>query len=1115
MDMFQPSDILVKTKIRLGVCGGWWCFLTCFYAVVLSVPAWSVGVPANTNALSLVELQKAISEHGRLIRSFRLEGTICAVAPEQNIIVLQDQSSTALLEVPDSPATLKIGDRISIEGDHCMFVRSRFGIRLGSTLILDNKSTPGHVISGSVFLTAGLNPIHLKWFRLPARESENEEILSGHKIRVGVDWIQAPTNGSALTLEYEGPNIPLQILPSSLLWQKQSQTNQSGSLQGLHFTAFRARNLGSASSFEDAEKVGEGIATNIDLVPLSQLENTGVIFDGYLQITNAGVYTFQLSSDDGSVLHLSSDSSSSSRTVVLEHGAAPSPQNLGQTFKAQSGNGWVSMKGEVTFAGYDADGLQLDLMSQSVRAQITVIDESSLMPASLVHQRIEVLGICEQVDNNSVGTGVRIVVPSSQQIKILRPFENVGGQASLSGKILTSAIQVRRLRPEEAKKGFPATLQGVVIWTSMWGFTLQDSTGGVFIHFNPDDEADEPRVGDIFKVEGTSAPGDFSPVILASEATLIGMGNLPEPILPTWDQLMNGSLDAEYVEIHGVITSMTQTEMTILTPDGKLTILADNSVNYPLPPLPTLIGTTGGKVESKSPSSFVGSIIRIRGCLTAIWDRRSQLVLGGFIHLAPAVVQVERMAPSEPYDLPTTKITDLQRFNSRASALQMTKVGGQIVYAGRREAYIMDEGIGIRVPVEDQRPFSPGDLVEAVGFPFLGGPSPVLEGADIRKTGHAPLPSPLPIPAEELLNRNYDSTLVQLKATLVNDTIRLDERVLELQVGPVQFLARLKLDRRPPVFFAPGSILRLTGVYVSTRQDQVGSDVGPFELFLNDAADVVVLQRPSWWTVRHAVTLAAILACGLSLAFIWITVLHRKVEARTEQLREEISSRQKVEHNRLLEQERSRVARDLHDELGAGLTEVGILGTLAKNPLIRSEEKVQYLDQITKSANALVTGLDEIVWAINPHYDSVDSLATYYSLFAQRFLNMAGIACRLGVAENLSEYPLNSKTRHGIFLAFKEALNNIIRHSGASEAEIRIGVNENQLVITIHDNGRGFDYTVNSPGNDGLRGMRQRLQELGGTCLIESFAARGTLVRFLVPLNEVAASSTEPTGWQE
>jgi signal transduction histidine kinase len=149
-----------------------------------------------------------------------------------------------------------------------------------------------------------------------------------------------------------------------------------------------------------------------------------------------------------------------------------------------------------------------------------------------------------------------------------------------------------------------------------------------------------------------------------------------------------------------------------------------------------------------------------------------------------------------------------------------------------------------------------------------------------------------------------------------------------------------------------------------------------------------------------------------------------------------------------------------------------------------------------------VATLDEIVWAVNPKYDSVASLASYYSLFAQRFLNLAGIACRLKVADSFPATALDSRLRHGVFLAFREALNNAVRHSGASEVRIGMAVVDEELRISVADNGRGFTSSEGLPGRDGLTSMRQRMKQLGGECEIRSSAEQGTRVEFRLPLKE-------------
>ena len=130
-------------------------------------------------------------------------------------------------------------------------------------------------------------------------------------------------------------------------------------------------------------------------------------------------------------------------------------------------------------------------------------------------------------------------------------------------------------------------------------------------------------------------------------------------------------------------------------------------------------------------------------------------------------------------------------------------------------------------------------------------------------------------------------------------------------------------------------------------------------------------------------------------------------------------------------------------------------------------------------------------------------MASYYSLFAQRFLNLAGIACRLRVGDNIPEYPLDSKVRHGVFCAFKEALNNVIRHSGATEVQLVFEVVGEQLVLSLVDNGRGVESASRQPGKDGLAGLRQRMQQLGGDCQITSQPGQGTKVEFRLRLKGV------------
>jgi signal transduction histidine kinase len=211
---------------------------------------------------------------------------------------------------------------------------------------------------------------------------------------------------------------------------------------------------------------------------------------------------------------------------------------------------------------------------------------------------------------------------------------------------------------------------------------------------------------------------------------------------------------------------------------------------------------------------------------------------------------------------------------------------------------------------------------------------------------------------------------------------------------------------------------------------------------------------------------------------------------------------QYLERQQALERERARIARDLHDELGIGLTEIGLLGDLASAPNLsgNGETSRAYLNEIIDRARELVVLLDEIVWAINPANDTSQSLSDYFLKYAQTLLRRASIRCRLDVTEPFPNCGLNSEERHQLFLAFKEALNNVIRHSGASEVQIGLGILSHELAIKVQDNGRGLKATETPGSRDGLHGMQERLRQLGGRCEIAENVDGGTYVRLIIPV---------------
>jgi signal transduction histidine kinase len=178
--------------------------------------------------------------------------------------------------------------------------------------------------------------------------------------------------------------------------------------------------------------------------------------------------------------------------------------------------------------------------------------------------------------------------------------------------------------------------------------------------------------------------------------------------------------------------------------------------------------------------------------------------------------------------------------------------------------------------------------------------------------------------------------------------------------------------------------------------------------------------------------------------------------------------------------------------------------------LNNSPEAAIQVDQICSTARELTRSMDEIVWAVNPRHDSLDSLANYLGKFAQDYLRASGIRCRLSMDEDLPAWPVTAETRHNVFLAFKEALNNVVKHSDGTEVWVKLAFLGEFIFLSVQDNGRGFapglppfdesGHVDRADAGQGIRNMKIRLAEIHGTCEIQSTPAAGTTVQFQVPV---------------
>ena len=206
-----------------------------------------------------------------------------------------------------------------------------------------------------------------------------------------------------------------------------------------------------------------------------------------------------------------------------------------------------------------------------------------------------------------------------------------------------------------------------------------------------------------------------------------------------------------------------------------------------------------------------------------------------------------------------------------------------------------------------------------------------------------------------------------------------------------------------------------------------------------------------------------------------------------------------LEREQAVQAERARIARDMHDDLGSSLTQITMLGALAHEDLGEAGRASGYLEQLRDVSMEVIGKMDELVWVVNPRNDSTAALTDYLTQFASQYLKLAGVQLRIDIPPGLPTATLSADSRHQIYLVFKEALNNVVKHSRATEVWLRASAISGFLCITVEDNGRGFEPSQSRSGADGLGNMRQRLEALGGKCVIESASGSGTKVQLHIP----------------
>lgn len=263
-----------------------------------------------------------------------------------------------------------------------------------------------------------------------------------------------------------------------------------------------------------------------------------------------------------------------------------------------------------------------------------------------------------------------------------------------------------------------------------------------------------------------------------------------------------------------------------------------------------------------------------------------------------------------------------------------------------------------------------------------------------------------------------------------------------------------------------------------------------------DGATVEFTVLPHFYETRSFLILMSALILG-SVA----------VGVRTAATRKYRQALSRLAQQHAIEQDRSRIAKDIHDDIGAGLTQITLLSELGRRDPLQAGAQ---LERISDAARDLTRAMDEIVWAVDPQRDTLASLMDYISAYSEDFLRTAGVRCRMDFPAAVPAMQIDAELRYNLFLALKETLNNVVKHAKATEVQLHFHLDSKSFTLVVEDNGHGFEAKIgekNGVSADrlnsglGLPNLKRRLAAIGGNCTTESSLGKGTRVEMTIALN--------------
>jgi signal transduction histidine kinase len=646
---------------------------------------------------------------------------------------------------------------------------------------------------------------------------------------------------------------------------------------------------------------------------------------------------------------------------------------------------------------------------------------------------------------------------------------------------LTTVRDLRNLSATEAARHYPVHLKAIVTLVEPQRTVfIRDDSGASFLRWGKN--VPDLKSGQEIEIDGLSYPGLYVPGIAGQKVTVLRDGEQPRPRRITYEQLSSGQYHYEWVDVRGVVRSITPSEnysvLKLAMGDGSLDV-------YPV--------IDEGVADAK----LVDALVRVTGIAAGYINDRRQLVAPHLRVRSLGEIEVLEPPPEEPFAIDTTPSSELLRFAPNGRAGHRVKVRGLVTQQEPGSAiYLRDGNQGLRVRTATNEIVPEGQIVEALGFPAMGILSAELEDAVIRPTGESSMVTPTDAPIKDLAAGKFDADYVQVEADVryvVREAGRLQ---LTMQAGESVFQA--VVHSPPPDFETPaaGAHVLIRGICRVIEASQptrsFSTRARAFEIVLPGTPfDIAITRRPPWWTTpRLAIAAGALLGVAV-LAFAWVAMLRRQVGQQTTVIRKQVEAV-------TIADERQRIAREFHDTLEQEL--VGVSLRLDAAATRAEESKLrELLTGAQRLVQQLQAGARSFVWNLRDSSLATQSLAEAIRAAVSNCTAGRQVEIRtLGETRRLPEL-----VGHELLRVAQEATTNAVKHGNAQLITITLDFTKaTSMRLVVEDDGAGFDTAAPVPsGHFGLIGIRERVEKLGGDSQIHSQPGKGSAIEVSVPLD--------------